>query len=167
MRGVVSLAAALSLPIDFPQRSLIQFLTFTVIIATLVVQGSTLPDVIRWLGITSGDGEVEEERSARVAAVEAALARIDALEKEYPDHKPLIDHLRETYAHRLEHIDISDGTPADEAEQELLEHREMRRKVIDAEREAVIAMRDRGELSDEVMRRLERDLDLEELREDA
>lgn len=167
MRGVVSLAAALSLPIEFPQRSLIQFLTFTVIIATLVVQGSTLPIVIRWLGITSGDGEAEEERSARVAAAEAAVARIDALEAEYPDHRPLIDHLRETYAHRLEHIDISDGTPADEAEQELLEHREMRRKVIDAEREAVIAMRDRGELSDGVMRRLERDLDLEELREDA
>jgi CPA1 family monovalent cation:H+ antiporter len=167
MRGVVSLAAALALPIDFPQRSLIQFLTFTVIIATLVIQGSTLPLVIRWLGIASGDGAAEEERGARVAAAEAAVRRIDALEAEYPDHKPLIDHLRETYAHRLEHIDISDGTPVDEAEQELLEHREMRRKVIDAEREAVIAMRDRGELSDEVMRRLERDLDLEELREDA
>ena len=167
MRGVVSLAAALALPIDFPQRSLIQFLTFTVIIATLVIQGSTLPIVIRWLGIAAGDGEQEEERRARLAAAEAAVRRIDSLEAEYPDHKPLIDHLRESYAHRVEHIDISDGTPPDEAEEELLEHREMRRKVIDAEREAVILMRDRGELSDEVMRRLERDLDLEELREDA
>jgi CPA1 family monovalent cation:H+ antiporter len=82
-------------------------------------------------------------------------------------HQELLDHLRESYAHRTEHIDISDGTPRDEAEQELLEHREIRRKVIDAEREAVIEMRDRGQLSDEVMRRLERDLDLEELREDA
>jgi CPA1 family monovalent cation:H+ antiporter len=167
MRGVVSLAAALALPIDFPQRSLIQFLTFTVIIATLVIQGSTLPAVIKWLGITSGDGEVEEERRARLAAAEAAVRRIDALEAEYPGHKELVDHLREAYAHRLDHVDLSDGTQPDEAEQELLEHREMRRKVIDAEREAVIEMRDRGELSDEVMRRLERDLDLEELREDA
>ena len=167
MRGVVSLAAALALPVDFPERSLIQFLTFTVIITTLVLQGLTLPALIRVLGITAGDGQLEEERQARLVAAQAAVARIDQLEQEHVGHQELIEHLRETYAHRTEHIDISDGTPRDEAEQELLEHREIRRKVIDAEREAVIEMRDRGQLSDEVMRRLERDLDLEELREDA
>ena len=167
MRGVVSLAAALALPVDFPERSLIQFLTFTVIITTLVLQGLTLPALIRVLGIKAGDGQLEEERQARLAAAQAAVARIDQLEREHVGHQELIEHLRESYAHRTEHIDISDGTPRDEAEQELLEHREIRRKVIDAEREAVIEMRDRGELSDEVMRRLERDLDLEELREDA
>ncbi|HKF86340.1 MAG TPA: Na+/H+ antiporter [Candidatus Limnocylindrales bacterium] len=167
MRGVVSLAAALALPVDFPERSLLQFLTFTVIIATLVLQGVTLPLVIRALGITAGDAALEEERNARLAAGQAAVDRIDQLEREHPGHKELIDHLRETYVHRVEHVDISDGTPRGEAEQELLEHRQIRRKVIDAEREAVIAMRDRGELSDDVMRRLERDLDLEELREEA
>ena len=167
MRGVVSLAAALALPVDFPERSLIQFLTFTVIITTLVLQGLTLPALIRVLGITASDGQLEEERQARLVAAQAAVARIDRLEQEHVGHQELIEHLRESYAHRTEHIDISDGTPRDEAEQELLEHREIRRKVIDAEREAVIEMRDRGELSDEVMRRLERDLDLEELREDA
>jgi monovalent cation/hydrogen antiporter len=167
MRGVVSLAAALALPVDFPERSLIQFLTFTVIITTLVLQGLTLPALIRVLGVTAGDGQLEEERQARLAAAQAAVARIDQLEREHVGHQELIEHLRESYAHRTEHIDISDGTPRDEAEQELLEHREIRRKVIDAEREAVIEMRDRGQLSDEVMRRLERDLDLEELREDV
>ncbi len=167
MRGVVSLAAALALPVAFPERSLIQFLTFTVIITTLVLQGLTLPALIRVLGITAGDGQLEEERQARLAAAQAALARIDQLEQEHVGHQELIEHLRESYAHRTEHIDISDGTPRDEAEQELLEHRTIRRKVIDAEREAVIEMRDRGQLSDEVMRRLERDLDLEELREEA
>ncbi len=167
MRGVVSLAAALALPVDFPERSLIQFLTFTVIITTLVLQGLTLPWLIRVLGIKAGDGQLEEERQARLVAAQAAVDRIDQLEQEHVGHGELIEHLRETYAHRTEHIDISDGTPRDEAEQELLEHRTIRRKVIDAEREAVIEMRDRGELSDEVMRRLERDLDLEELREDA
>ena len=167
MRGVVSLAAALALPVDFPERSLIQFLTFTVIITTLVLQGLTLPGLIRMLGIKAGDGQLEEERQARLAAAHAAVGRIDQLEQEHVGHQELIDHLRESYAHRTEHIDLSDGTPRDEAEAELLEHREIRRKVIDAEREAVIEMRDRGELSDEVMRRLERDLDLEELREDA
>jgi CPA1 family monovalent cation:H+ antiporter len=167
MRGVVSLAAALALPVDFPERSLIQFLTFTVIITTLVLQGLTLPALIRVLGVKAGDGQLEEERQARLIAAQAAVARIDRLEEEHAGHQELIEHLRETYAHRTEHIDISDGTPRDEAEQELLEHREIRRKVIDAEREAVIEMRDRGQLSDEVMRKLERDLDLEELREDA
>lgn len=167
MRGVVSLAAALALPLDFPARSLIQFLTFAVIFATLVVQGLTLPLLIRALGVRADDADAEEERQARVLAAQAAVDRIDRLATEYPDHLELIDHLRETYAHRMEHIDPEDGTPLDEAEAELLVHRQMRRAVIDAERDAVIRMRDRGELSDEVMRRIERDLDLEELREDA
>jgi len=167
MRGVVSLAAALALPVTFPERSLLQFLTFAVIIATLVLQGLTLPGLIRALGITRGSEGVEEERQARLIAAEAAVDRIGQLEREHPDHLELIAHLRETYVHRVEHIDPSDGTPLDEAEAELLVHRQIRRAVIDAEREAVIRLRDRGELSDEVMRRLERDLDLEELREEG
>ncbi|HEY3336160.1 MAG TPA: Na+/H+ antiporter [Candidatus Limnocylindrales bacterium] len=167
MRGVVSLAAALALPVDFPQRSLLQFLTFAVILATLVLQGLTLPVLIRALGVSAGDNGAEEERQARLLAAQAAVARIDRLEAEYPGHRELIDHLRETYAHRVEHIEPTEGQTVDEAIEELLEHRRIRRAVIDAEREAVIRMRDRGELSDEVMRRLERDLDLEELREDA
>jgi len=167
MRGVVSLAAALALPVGFPERSLIQFLTFAVIIATLVIQGLTLPVLIKTLGVTAGDDGAEEERQARFQAAEAAVDRIGQLEREYPDHRELIDHLRETYVHRMEHVDPSDGTPLDESEAEQLVHRQIRRAVIDAEREAVIRMRDRGELSDDVMRRLERDLDLEELREEA
>ncbi len=167
MRGVVSLAAALALPTNFPERSLVQFLTFTVIFATLVVQGLTLPVLIKVLRVSTDDNAAEEERMARLLAAQAAVARIDRLEAEYPGHRELIDHLRETYAHRVEHIEPVDGQTIDEAVEELLEHRKIRRAVIDAERDAVIAMRDRGELSDEVMRRLERDLDLEELREDA
>jgi CPA1 family monovalent cation:H+ antiporter len=167
MRGVVSLAAALALPVDFPERSLIQFLTFAVILATLVLQGLTLPLLIRWLKVEAADGEAEEERGARVLAAQAAIDRLGQLEHQGIGHQELIDHLREVYAHRLEHVDLSDGTAPDDAERELLEHRQIRRAVIAAEREAVIRMRDSGELSDEVMRRLERDLDLEELREDV
>jgi Na+/H+ antiporter len=167
MRGVVSLAAALALPTTFPERSLIQFLTFAVILATLVLQGLTLPALIKLLGVSAGDGAAEEERQARLLAVEAAVARIDTLDAEFPGHHELVEHLRETYAHRVEHIEPVEGQTIDEAMEELLEHRRIRRAVIDAERDAVIALRDRGELSDEVMRRLERDLDLEELREDA
>jgi len=167
MRGVVSLAAALALPVDFPERSLVQVLTFAVIIATLVLQGLSLPLLIKALGVTAGDNGAEEERTARLFAAQAAVDRIGRLRRDAPDHLELLDQLLAQYEHRSSHIDPDDGTPRDEVEQELLEHRRLRRAVIDAEREAVIRMRDRGELSDEVMRRLERDLDLEELRLEA
>ena len=167
MRGVVSLAASLALPFDFPYRSLIQFLTFAVILATLVLQGLTLPLLIRALHVQTGDEHADEEREARRRATAAAVDRIERLEGEYPEHRELVDHLREVYQHRVDHIDPADGEQPDAQEAELLDHRKIRRAVIDAEREAIISLRDRGEVSDEVMRRLERDLDLEELRGDV
>src|SRR6185437_9992358 len=79
MRGVVSLAAAMALTNDFPNRDLILFLTFIVILATLVVQGLSLPFLIRWLGIED-DGSLEkEERTARLRANQAALAKLDEI----------------------------------------------------------------------------------------
>jgi CPA1 family monovalent cation:H+ antiporter len=167
MRGVVSLAAALSLPVDFPQRSLIQFLTFAVILATLVGQGLTLPLLIRAMGIKVGDEVADEEREARLVAAEAAVVTIERLRGEWPEHGELIDQLAAQYEHRVSHIEPQNGQPHDENERELLEHRIIRRKVIDAEREAVIRLRDEARISDEAMRRLERDLDLEELRLEA
>ena len=87
MRGAVSLAAALALPLDFPERDLILFLTFVVILVTLVGQGLTLPLVLRWAGIVDVDGtDEEEELLARRAATEAALAEIARLRTQYPDH---------------------------------------------------------------------------------
>jgi CPA1 family monovalent cation:H+ antiporter len=168
MRGVVSLAAALALPVDFPQRSLLQFLTFAVILATLVGQGLTLPVLIRVLGIRAGDeAAIEEERQGRLRAAEAAVDRIGRLRRDWPGHLELLDQLHAQYEHRVSHIEPLDGMPRDESERELLEHRLIRRAVIDAERDAVIRLRDEGQLSDEAMRRLERDLDLEELRLEA
>ena len=167
MRGVVSLAAALALPIDFPERSLIQFLTFVVILVTLVGQGLTLPLLIRALGIKAGDEAAEEERDGRLVAAEAAVDRIGQLRRDWPDHAELLDQLYAQYTHRVSHIEPDNGTPHDEAERELLEHRIIRRSVIDAERDAVIRLRDEGRVGDEAMRRLERDLDLEELRLEA
>jgi monovalent cation/hydrogen antiporter len=174
MRGVVSLAAALALPRTlssgepFPERDLLVFLTFAVILATLVGQGLSLPLVIRALGIRSDAGDDHDEAHARIYLGEAALAAIDGLEGDYPDHRPLVDTLRAQYSHRAEHLDHHDrDEPADEVERELLEHREMRRQVIDAEREALLGLHERAAVSDEVFRRLERDLDLEELRMEA
>ena len=164
MRGVVSLAAAFALPPDFPRRDLILFLTFCVIVATLIGQGLTLPWLIRHLGVLAPPGANGEEVHARLAAVEAALQRLEELKNDYPDHLPLIDQLREEYEHEAGHVMPSPGAGPDEAEQELLDHRAIRNAVLVAEREAVIALRDAGVINDETLRAIERDLDLEALR---
>ena len=176
MRGVVSLAAALALPrtlpdgSPFPERELLIFLTFAVILATLVGQGLTLPLVIRRLGIAGDGGDVHEEAHARIYLAEAAVASIERLAQEWPTHLELIDALRAQYAHRAEHLGAhgdEDGEPTDEAERELLEHRQIRLAVIEAEREALLRLRESGGVTDDVFRRVERDLDLEELRMEA
>jgi CPA1 family monovalent cation:H+ antiporter len=167
MRGVVSLAAALALPVDFPQRELVLFLTFAVIVATLVGQGFTLPFIIRRLGVVASDGLEHEEAHARVAAVEAARARLDELESEYPGHLELIDQLRTAFDHDLAHVRPERDAVPDDAEQELLDHRSIRAAVLAAQREAVIRLRDEGTINDETLRRIELDLDLEALRSGA
>jgi len=170
MRGAVSLAAALALPLTpapFPQRDLVIFLTFCVILATLVGQGLSLPWLVRRLGVVASTGPDTEEAHARLAAVEAALNRLSDLEIEYPGHKELIDQLRSRYEHEASHVWPHPDEPRDEAEQERLDHFEIRNAVLDAERDAVIGLRDDGIIGDEVLRRIERDLDLEAVRSDA
>ncbi len=167
MRGSVSLAAALALPLTpkvFPERDLVIFLTFCVIIATLVGQGLTLPWLMRRLGVTAAAGPDTEEAHARLAAVEAALARLRELESEYPGHTELVVQLRARYEHEASHVWPHPDGPIDDAEQELLDHLEIRTAVLDAEREAVIRLRDNGIIGDAVLHRIERDLDLEALR---
>ena len=167
MRGVVSLAAAFALPPDFPARDLILFFTFCVIAATLVGQGLTLPWLIRHLGVLAPPGQDGEEVHARLAAVEAALQRLEELRNDFPDHLPLIDQLRDEYEHEAEHVLPSPGSEPDEATRELLDHRAIRNAVLVAQREAVIGLRDSGAINDETLRSIERDLDLEALRAGA
>jgi len=167
MRGVVSLAAAFALPPDFPRRDLILFLTFCVIVATLIGQGLTLPWLIRHLGVLAPPGADGEEVHARLAAVEAALQRLEELKHDYPDHVPLIEQLREEYEHEAGHVLPRPGAGPDDAEQELLDHRAIRNAVLVAQREAVIGLRDAGVINDETLRAIERDLDLEALRAGA
>jgi CPA1 family monovalent cation:H+ antiporter len=163
----VSLAAALALPIDFPERDLVIFLTFAVILATLVGQGLSLPFLVARLGIDDGAAAAgQKEAYARGVTAEAATARLDDLADQWPGHLELIDTLRAQYDHRTHHADLSrDGNGSDEAaEQELIEHRQIRMAVLAAEREALLGLRERGAIPDEIHRRVERDLDLEELR---
>lgn len=170
MRGVVSLAAALALPLyvkdggPFPERDLVIFLTFSVILATLVGQGLTLPLLIRWLGVGDDGSAAHEELHAREAAVLAAMERLDQLATEWPGHLELIDHLRERHEHATEHLEHDHESGEVPKDQEALEHATIQRAVIDAQRLAVIDLRDRGVISDEALRRVERGLDLEELR---
>ena len=166
LRGVVSLAAALALPVDFPERNLILFLVFAIILVTLVGQGLTLPLVIKKLGVVSTEDGSHDEVHARGLTTEAALARLEDLRTRWPGHIELIDQLRDRYAHRARH-DEQHHEDGDAAEQEMLEHGLIRREVIDAERQAAIGLHERGVITDEVLRRIERDLDLEDLRMEA
>jgi CPA1 family monovalent cation:H+ antiporter len=173
MRGAVSLAAALAVPLalpdgsPWPAREAGIVITFTVILVTLVGQGMSLPFVIKAVHLGADEDVRAEERHARTVLVDEALRRIEALYGEWPAHRPLLDQLRTSYRHRAEHAGTFDQAPSSEAEQELVEHRQIRRSVIDAQREAVLLMRDRGVIDDDVLRTIERELDLEELRMEA
>jgi monovalent cation/hydrogen antiporter len=146
-----------------------------VILVTLIGQGLTLPVLIRRLGVVDDGATEHEELHAREAAAEAALIRIEEMRSEVPNHLPLLDQLRERYLHRNEHLvhDDSGDPSADEAtaltpeEVEEMEHDEIRRAVIAAQRLAIIDLRDRREIGDEALRGVERDLDLDELRREA
>ncbi len=164
MRGAVSLAAALALPHDIPERDLLIFVTFCVIATTLVGQGLTLPLVIRGLGVVRADDSGHEEAHARAETAEAALARLEELRSESASHGELLDALQARYAHQATHAEAHHERHLGGPEQELLEHQRIRRALIEAEREALHDLHARAAISDEVRRRIDRDLDLEELR---
>ena len=164
MRGAVSLAAALALPHDLAERPLLIFVTYCVIATTLVGQGLTLPYVIRGLGVTVSDDTEHEEAHARAETADAALARLADLRATSSDHAELLDSLQARYSHQATHAQEHHDGPLGEPEEELIAHRRIRRELIQAEREAVQDLHARGAISDEVRRRIERDLDLEELR---
>jgi CPA1 family monovalent cation:H+ antiporter len=164
MRGAVTMLAALALPHDFPYRDLIQFLAFAVIVVTLVGQGLTLSPLMRALGMTDGGAQAQEQVVARQAAIDAALGALDGLQDRWPDHLPLIENLRQQYLHRSEHLPVGGADPADAMDAERVEHQAIMAALIGAQREAVIGLRDEGVINDIALRRIERELDLEELR---
>jgi CPA1 family monovalent cation:H+ antiporter len=167
MRGVVSLATALALPLETPERDLLVFVTFCVILVTLVGQGLTLPSLVAVLGFPPTVGPAPRS-GAPAESRPTWQSPDDELAAEWPNHQPLIDALRAEYTHRGSHLDdlAKDYSP-DAAERELLEHRHIRRAVLEAEREAMLNLRRQGALDDEAWRHIERDLDLEALRLDA
>ena len=164
MRGVVALAAALSLPVTlengapFPQRNLILFLTFSVILVTLVVQGLSLPMIIRILGLSAAPEESIEERLARRTMVLAVLEHLNAMAKQDSGHeRAVLEDMMNHYHERLALIDCSG--PAHQIEKY---HgvRELSQQLRDIERLAAVRLRDANLINDQVLRRLERELDL-------
>jgi CPA1 family monovalent cation:H+ antiporter len=174
MRGAVSLAAALSIPLvtdagaPFPHRDLIIFLTFTVILGTLVVQGLTLPAVIRFLRIEPDTSEDAEDAKARIHAAEAAVARLDELLGEDWVREETAERMRGLYNFRRNRFSSRFDEESDGAiEEQSQAYQRLRRELLDAERAAVTELGRSGEISGDVVLRVRRDLDLEDARLDV
>jgi CPA1 family monovalent cation:H+ antiporter len=172
MRGAVSLAAALAIPAvtlggePFPQRELVIFLSFSVILVTLVGQGLSLPLVVRALDVRADDGEEREEIKARLHAAKAAIRRLDELGSEEWVRDETAERLHGIYDYRRRRFAarVGDDDGHEDYEERSAAFVRLRRALLDAEREAILRLRRERRISDEVMRRVERDLDLEEER---
>jgi monovalent cation/hydrogen antiporter len=170
MRGSVSLAAALAIPLHtdagaaFPNRELIIFLAFCVILVTLVGQGLTLGPLITRLGLKDDGVEEREERVARQRVAEAGLGRIDELGEPDWISPDSVGRARNLLDYRSRRFGALAGGDGDEFEQRTNAWRRLMHELFDAQRQELVAMRNQGEISDEVRRRIERDLDLEESR---
>jgi monovalent cation/hydrogen antiporter len=171
MRGVVSLAAALALPAAtshggaFPARNLVIFLTFMVLLVTLLGQGLTFPLVIRALGVTS-DGRAErEEAKARLKAARAAMARLEQLATaDWVDSRE-IEAARARYQKQADHYRAHyEGVDIESDEERIEASRRLRRELLDAEGGAIVRLRDEGYIADDILRQIQRGLDLEAVR---
>jgi CPA1 family monovalent cation:H+ antiporter len=160
MRGIVSLATALALPnaiasgAPLPARGLVLFLAFSVVVATLVVQGLTMPALVRALGVAYL-GRDDELIEARRLAIEAALMRLDELAARDDLPADGLDHLRQRYQHALRVLDERDQVVGD-----IDTYRLVQRDLLGAERQVLLDLRRNGAISHETFRELERTLDL-------
>ncbi|WP_445149181.1 Na+/H+ antiporter [Baekduia sp. Peel2402] len=172
MRGAVSLAVALAIPLTtdagdpFPGRDLIIFLAYAVILITVVGQGLTLGKLIEVAGVYDDDETVfEQEAQARIAASRAAIARIEELEDEEWVREASADRMRRGYEFRIRRfearLDDDDDGDIEEGSQAF---QRLRRHVLAAERAEIVRARNRGDITDDIMRRIERDIDLEDAR---
>ena len=192
LRGGDSLVLALSLPLQtasgarFPAREQIIFITFCVIFITLVIQGPTLAPVARWLGIGADGSEEVEDTHAHLAAAEAGLRILDDPAIKTSPYPEVVRYLRQRHkqrarrwaareaepheaenddiAHDHDHFTIAPSHEAAEIdERRSVEYRRVRGAMLRAEQSAVLELRDRGVIGDDVMRRIQRELDLETL----
>lgn len=171
MRGVIALAAAMSLPkiladgSPFPRRSLMIFVTFCVIFVTLVLQGLTLPPLIRWLGLGGADGKNAEEEKARRAMAEASLAYLEhAREGQADEASPIYDELMRTQRRKLDLLDEKEPRDGAYSRAEFERLRQLSDSVRSVQRAVLLNLRNQNDINDEVMRKLEREIDILEAR---
>ncbi len=174
MRGVIALAAAISLPkvlnngAAFPQREVMIFLTFCVIFVTLVLQGLTLPPLIRYLGMAGVVGRNPEEEKARRAMVEAALTYLEhARDEDRPEFAPVYDELIHFERHRLNLSSDSASQETGHRPEDYKRFRDLSRRVRAVQRAAILNLRNENEINDEVMHKFEHELDSVEARFEA
>ena len=169
MRGAVSLAAALAIPESVAGRDLIVFLCFTTILWTVCVEGLSLPWLLRRLGVQEDDTPQREEDKARMVAAEAAIRRIDELADEDWVREDTAERVRGMYRFRRDRFRERLGKEVDGRFEENIDGRSLdfqriSREMIVAQRDALNELRRQGHIGDDVMRRVQRDLDLEESR---
>src|SRR6266700_3224680 len=171
LRGAESLVLAAAIPTmtaagtPFPGRDLVIAITFVVIVVTLLGQGFTLAPLLRWLGVReTGEEERREETAARLRASKVALARRDELATVEWMHPETLAHTRDRYRHRARRLHGQAKGVADGGE-EAISAAQLRlaRELLAVERRQLIRSRDNGAIGDAVMRRIQRDLDYEEL----
>jgi CPA1 family monovalent cation:H+ antiporter len=171
MRGVLALAAAIALPetltdgSPFPQRNLIIFLTFCVIFVTLVLQGLTLPPLIRALGLAGLGGDTTEEDEARRIIASSALAHLQGARAKNPDeYSAVYDDISRRYSRRLASLTKDSADDDSMTAKQLERYRAMLKELLRVERKTALRLRSEGLINDEVLRKIEHELDLSETR---
>jgi CPA1 family monovalent cation:H+ antiporter len=177
LRGGVSMAAALALPLTtdadapLPGRDLVVFVTFVVVLVTVVGQGLTLPALATRMGTTAGgDSERQAEMRARLAASKAALAELEVIAQEDSPEAPpteTVDRLRQRFESRKRRDATRAGIIDDGREADAVARQRVMRQLLRAQRRTLIELRNTGQISNDVMHLLQRELDLEESQLDA
>jgi monovalent cation/hydrogen antiporter len=171
MRGAVSLAAALAIPLEtdagaaFPGRDLILLITFGVIVITVVGQGLTLPTLIRRLGVRDTGDDEREEVQARIEAAQAALERLEELSEVDWVQPGTVERVTRLYDYRRRRFAARTGEVEDDGfEDRSIAYQRLMHDLYDAQRQVLLRLRNEGRISNDVMHRIERELDLEESR---
>ena len=172
MRGIVSLAAALALPLTtangapFPGRDAIAVVTFVVILVTLVGQGLTLIPILQWLHVSEDGDPAARDIAARIAALEEGLHELRTLDAQAadPQQHEIVQRQIDEYVHRIEHLRGHEGHRVpDESSASKYDH-DVQWRALQAERRKIATLRDDGKIPDEVFRTIQYDLDLAESR---
>ncbi len=170
MRGVDSLAVALALPLTvaggglFPDREMIFFLTFSVIFGTLVLQGLSLAPIIRWLNVVDDHGADKEERTARLHANRAALKRICEARHARQVEPDTLQRLKLEYEDRIRQLEANAAAEAAPGGLFSDDYIQLTQEALDTERAVILKLRNERVISDEVLRRIQWDIDLAETR---